>query len=77
MDAISYAQGTLKDNGRVAALLGVAEKLSALQKRLEEGANMTKEETTHVQAVTGELLFGYNEAERIRRLNVVSNEVQN
>ena len=30
MDAIGYAQGTLKDNGRVAALLGVAEKLTAL-----------------------------------------------
>ena len=30
MDAIRYAQSTLKDNGRVAALLGVAEKLSAL-----------------------------------------------
>ena len=48
MDAIGYAQSTLKDNGRVAALLGVAEKLSALQKRLEDGGNMTKEETGHV-----------------------------
>ena len=76
MDAIGYAQSTLKNNGRVAALLGVAEKLSALQKRLEQGGNMTKEETGQVQAVSGEMLFGYDEAERIRRLNAVSSEVQ-
>lgn len=77
MDAISYAQGTLKDNGRVAALLGVAEKLSALQKRLEAGGNITAEESKQVKAVTGELLFGYDETERIRRLNVVYSELQN
>ena len=48
MDAISYAQGTLKDNGRVVALLEVAEKISKLAKKLEEGGNMTKEEAVHV-----------------------------
>ena len=60
MDAISYAQGTLKDNGRVVALLEVAEKISKLAKKLEEGGNMTKEEAVHVKAVSGDLLFGYD-----------------
>ena len=37
---------------------------------------MTKEEAVHVKAVSGDLLFGYDNTERIRRLNVVYAEVQ-
>lgn len=37
---------------------------------------MTKEDTAGVKAVTGELIFGYNEQERIRLLNEVYKELQ-
>ena len=77
MDAISYAQGTLKDNARVVALLGVAEQLAKLAKKLEDGGDITKAEGEQVKPVSGDLLFGYDNNERIRRLNIVYAEVQN
>ena len=66
MDGIAYAQSTLKDNSRVAALLPIAETFAALEKRVKEGHQVTREELAGVKGLNGEILFGYSEKERIR-----------
>ena len=53
------------------ALLPAAEALKKLQKKCEQGGNMSKEEAGQAVAVSGQVLFGYDEATRIKKLNVV------
>jgi hypothetical protein len=60
----------------VGTLIGMAENLKNLEKKISQGGSLTKEDTAGVKAITGELLFGYNEQERIRLLNEVYKEVQ-
>ena len=76
MDAIQYAQNTLKNKQSLMTLLSVAENLKKLEKKISEGGNLTKEDIAQVKAVSGEQLFGYSEQERIRLLNEVYKELQ-
>ena len=65
MDAIQYVMTTLNKQSQVGVLLPIAEKLKALEKKISAGGQLTKEEAGSVKAVSGELIFGYNEATRI------------
>ena len=65
MDAIQYVMTTLNKQSQVGVLLPIAEKLKALEKKISAGGQLTKEEAASVKAVSGELIFGYNEATRI------------
>lgn len=65
-DAIEYVMKTLKNNKQVGVLLPIAENLKKLEKKIIAGAVLTKEEASAAKAVSGELLFGYNEQTRIQ-----------
>ena len=58
------------------SLLPAAEALKKLQKKCENGGTMSKEEAGHAVAITGQVLFGYDEATRIKQVNVVYQETQ-
>jgi len=53
-------------------LLTGAETLKAIKKRVEEGAELSKEDIAKVpKPVTGELLFGHDEKARIAKIRAV------
>ena len=72
-DAIEYVMKTLKNNRQAGVLLPIAENLKKLEKKIIAGGVLTKEEASAVKAVSGELLFGYNEQTRIQsKLNLLT-----
>jgi len=75
MDAINYAQQTLKSKPAVMALLATAEKIKKLEEKVKQGGNLTKEEILEAKAVSAETLFGVNEQGRIAKLNEVYQEI--
>ena len=57
------------------ALLPAAEALKKLQRKIEDGGNMTKDEAGSCAAITAQMLFGTDEATRIKKLNTVNGEI--
>jgi len=56
---------TLKNNRQAGVLLPIAENLKKLEMKIAAGGALSKEEAGAVKAVTGEMLFGYDEQTRI------------
>lgn len=56
-------------------LLKTAENLKKLEAKLTAGNNLTREEAGMAKALNGESLFGYPEATRIEKMNVVYREL--
>ena len=75
IDAAQYASGTLK-NQQVGTLIGKAEFLKNLEKKICTGAFPTQEEIGEAKAVTGAEIFGYSEQDRIAKLNESYKHVQ-
>jgi len=75
MDAIQYTQKTLKSKGATLKLLTIAERLKELEKKVSEGGALTKEEIASVKAISGEMLFGMDEAARKLKIKEVYEEL--
>lgn len=67
---------TLQNNKQAQKILEHAEKTKYIERKLRKGAELSKEDIAACKNITGDLLFGYSEAERIAKLKDVEKMLQ-
>ena len=71
-DAVKYTMTTLKNNKQAAVILEHAEIVKKIEKKLKAGEELSSEDSKICKSVDGELLFGYSEAERLKKFDLVA-----
>ena len=62
----------MKNNKQAGVILTHAEAVKKIEKKLSSGGELSAEDTKLCKNVDGELLFGYSEAERLKKLDAVA-----
>ena len=67
---------TLQNNKQAQKILEHAEKTKYIERKLRKGAELSKDDIAACKNISGDLLFGYSEAERIQKLKDVEKMLQ-
>ena len=71
ISAAQYIKNVMKEPNRLGAIIGKAEKMAALEKKIVGlGQDLDKKDIEHITQITPKELFGYSENKRQKRIDI-------